>query len=180
MGLTISNSFGNEDLHQSHKLLDRLDKIADDAVRLFARNFLLQDSIPDFQDIQIETCNRCNNDCPFCPANRNNDTRKPMMMDEKLFYSIIDQLHAMDYRGTVSLFANNEPLLDGRILKFIEYARKKLPDAMHYLFTNGILLTAEKFSSLIKNLHILIIDNYDDNFEFIPSVKKILAVCPPI
>ena len=123
--------------------------------------------------------NRCNNDCPFCPANRNNDTRKPKFMDEQLFYSIIDQLRAMDYRGTISLFSNNEPLLDGRIFKFIEYAKKNLPDATHYLYTNGILLTLEKFSSLVENLHILVIDNYDDNFQLIPSVQKTFSVSPP-
>lgn len=134
--------------------------------------------MPDFQDIQIETCNRCNNDCPFCPANRNNDTRKPRFMDEELFYSIIDQLYAMDYHGTISLFSNNEPLLDGRILKFVEYARKCLPNAIHYLYTNGILLNAEKFSALVKNLDVLIIDNYDDNFQLIPSVEKTLSTAP--
>lgn len=179
MAISLSQSFGNNDLNQSHKLLDRLDKITEDSVHHFAKNFLLAESIPDFYDIQIETCNRCNNDCPFCPANRNNDTRKPRFMDEQLFYSIIDQLRAMDYRGTISLFSNNEPLLDGRILKFIEYARKNLPDATHYLYTNGILLTPEKFASLTKNLHILVIDNYDDNFQLIPSVQKTLESSPP-
>lgn len=178
MGLIFSKSFGDNDLQQSHKLLDRLDKITADSTRYFAKNFLSADTVPDFHDIQIETCNRCNNDCPFCPANRNNDTRKPTFMDEKLFYSIIDQLYAMDYHGTISLFSNNEPLLDGRILKFVEYARKRLPNAIHYLYTNGILLNAEKFSSLVKNLDVLVIDNYDDNFQLMPSVEKTLAKAP--
>lgn len=84
----------------------------------------------------------------------------------------------MDYHGTISLFSNNEPLLDGRILKFVEYARKCLPDAIHYLYTNGILLNEEKFSSLVKNLDLLVIDNYDDNFQLIPSVEKTLAKAP--
>lgn len=178
MGLSFTKSFGEDDLHQSHKLLDRLDKITADSVHHFAKNFLSAETVPDFQDIQIETCNRCNNDCPFCPANRNNDTRKPRFMDEELFYSIIDQLYAMDYHGTISLFSNNEPLLDGRILKFVEYARKRLPNAIHYLYTNGILLNAEKFSALVKNLDVLIIDNYDDNFQLIPSVEKTLSTAP--
>ena len=175
MGLSFTKSFGENDLYQSHKLLDRLDKITEDATHHFAKNFLSADTVPDFHDIQIETCNRCNNDCPFCPANRNNDTRKPTFMDEELFYSIIDQLYAMDYHGTISLFSNNEPLLDGRILKFVEYARKRLPNAVHYLYTNGILLNAEKFSALVKNLDVLVIDNYDDNFQLTPPVEKTLT-----
>lgn len=178
MGLSFSKSFGEGDFIQSHKLLDRLDKITADSVHHFAQNFLSAESVPDFQDIQIETCNRCNNDCPFCPANRNNDTRKPTFMDEELFYSIIDQLYAMDYHGTISLFSNNEPLLDGRILKFVEYTRKRLPHAVRYLYTNGILLNAEKFSALTKNLDVLVIDNYDDEFRLIPSVEKTLSTAP--
>ena len=32
MGLSFTKSFGEDDLHQSHKLLDRLDKITADSV----------------------------------------------------------------------------------------------------------------------------------------------------
>ena len=63
-------------------------------------------------------------------------------------------------------------------MKFVEYARKCLPNAIHYLYTNGILLNAEKFSALVKNLDVLIIDNYDDNFQLIPSVEKTLSTAP--
>ena len=178
MGISFSKSFGNNDINYSHKLLDRIDKVSEDSVRNFAKNFLSESTTPYFHDIQIETCNRCNNDCPFCPANRNNDTRKPKFMDEQLFYSIIDQLRAMNYRGTISLFSNNEPLLDGRIFKFIEYVKKRLPNAVNYLYTNGILLNSEKFSSLVKSLDILVIDNYDDNFQLIPPVQEVLNNLP--
>ena len=95
-------------------------------------------------------------------------------MDEALFKSIIDQLAHIDYDGVISLFSNNEPLLDNRIFDFIAHARKKLPRARHALFTNGILLDNEKFQRLIENLDSLIIDNYDDNFQFMPNVQKIL------
>lgn len=180
MGIKFTKPFGDGDLNQSHKLLDRVDKIGQDSVHHFAKNFLAAETVPDFCTIEIETQNRCNNDCPFCPVNRNNDTRKPAVMKDELFYTIIDQLRAMDYHGNISLFSNNEPLLDGRILKFIEHAKKSLPNARHTLYTNGILLDTEKFSVLVKNLDALIIDNYDDNFELIPSVKKVLDNTPPI
>lgn len=96
-------------------------------------------------------------------------------MDEELFRSIVEQLRAMDYRGRMSLYCNNEPLLDGHIFKFVEHAKKRLPNVEHFLYTNGLLLTEEKFLSLAKNLDWIVIDNYDDNFELIPPVKKILA-----
>ena len=179
MGIQFNKPFGNEDLNQSHKFLDRMDTLGQDSVRHFAKNFLSAETVTDFCTIEIETQNRCNNDCPFCPVNRNNDTRPPAVMKEEIFFTIIDQLRAMDYHGTISLFSNNEPLLDGRILKFIEHARSLLPNATHALFTNGILLDEEKFSVLVKNLNLLIVDNYDDNFELIPSVKKVLDNTPP-
>ena len=180
MGIRFTQPFGSADMNHSHKFLSRTDKVGRDSVRNFAKNFLSADTIPDFYTIEIETNNRCNNDCPFCPVNRHSDTRKPKIMDEDIFFTIIDQLRAMDYHGYISLFSNNEPLLDGRILRFIELARKILPNAQHALYTNGLLLNKEKFSALVKNLDLLIIDNYDDNLELIPSVKKVLdETLPP-
>ena len=178
MGIRFIKNDGN-DLNLSHKLLKRLDRIGRDSVNNFAKNFIKTETIPDFFTIEIETQNRCNNDCPFCPVNRNNDTRKPKVMEENLFYTIISQLRDMDYHGTISLFSNNEPLLDGRIFHFIEHAKKNLPQARHALYTNGLLLDREKFSTLLANLNLLIIDNYDDNFELIPPVRKILEAMPP-
>ena len=95
-------------------------------------------------------------------------------MDEKLFYSIIDQLRAIDYNGYISLFSNNEPLLDKRILKFVEYAKNNLPHAKHHIYTNGILLDREKFLLLAKNLDQMIIDNYDDDDKMMPHLKEII------
>lgn len=179
MGIKITKPMGDKDKNFSHKLYSRLDNVGRDSVSNFAKNFLKAETIPDFYEIEIETHNRCNNDCPFCPVNRHNDTRKPKIMDEDIFYAIIDELRVMDYHGTISLFSNNEPLLDGRILSFIEHARKTLPRARHHLYTNGLLLDKEKFSSLVKNLDLFIIDNYDDNFELIPPIKKVLDETQP-
>lgn len=179
MPLKVRQPYGRDDLNQSHKLLDRLDKSGQDIVKHFAENFLSTSPIPDFYTIEIETFNRCNNDCSFCPVNRNNDTRKPKFMDENLLYTIVEQLRAMDYCGFISLFSNNEPLLDKRIVKFVEYVKKKLPNAKKCLYTNALLMTPEIFMGLIKNLDKLIIDNYDDNFELIPSLEKVFSTVPP-
>ena len=179
MPLKVTQPLGRGDVNQPRKLLGRLDKIGQDSVKHFAENFLSASTIPDFCTIEIETCNRCNNDCPFCPANRNNDTRKPTFMDEALLYEIVDQLRAMDYRGYISLFSNNEPLLDKRIVHFVEYVKKNLPNAKNCLYTNALLMTPEIFVGLVKNLDRLIIDNYDDNFELIPSLKKVFGTVHP-
>ena len=74
---------------------------------------------PELHSIEIETVNACNNDCSFCPASKKNDTRIHRFMSEKLFKKIITELQEMQYSGVVSLFSNNEPLLDKRIFEFI-------------------------------------------------------------
>jgi len=130
-----------------------------------------------FHEICIETINRCNGTCSFCPVNKNIDTREYHLMGEELFYSIIDQLHAMNYNKTVSLHCNNEPLLDKRIYKFAEYTRNKLPNAYIVMNTNGTLLTPANFYKLVSNLDLLIIDNYNDNLKFNKDTILINDIC---
>lgn len=98
---------------------------------------------PLFKDIEIETINRCNGICGFCPVNKNEKQRPYHKMTEELFYSIIDQLAEISYNRQVALFSNNELFIDDRIICFAEYTRKKLPDAWINLYTNGTLLTEE-------------------------------------
>lgn len=125
--------------------------------------------------VEIETLNRCNNDCSFCPVNRHDDTREFHKMSENMFYNIIEQLEEISYSGEISIFSNNEPLLDNRIYDFIDYAKEKLPNAHHSIYTNGILLTEERFDRLIKSLDTLYIDNYDDNLCLRPNIEEIIT-----
>jgi radical SAM protein with 4Fe4S-binding SPASM domain len=130
-----------------------------------------------FGQIDIETINRCNGSCSFCPVNKNIDPRDFHLMDEELFHSIIDQLHEMGFSGGVYLSLNNEPLLDRRLFKFLEYARGKLPFAKLVIWTNGTLLTADKFHRLMYFLDSITIDNYNDNLELYPNIKEIYKIC---
>lgn len=130
-----------------------------------------------FQHIEIETVNRCNGLCDFCPVSKNNDTRNYFEMTDELFESIIDQLSDINYSGKIALFSNNEPLLDDKIIERHYYARKKLPNARMHLFTNGTLLTIEKFKGLIESLDELIIDNYHQELNLIKPCKEIEEYC---
>ena len=130
-----------------------------------------------FEEIDIETINRCNGLCSFCPVNKNIDTRPYHLMNETLFKSIIEQLHNLDYNKIVCLFCNNEPLLDNRIYEFAEYTRSRLPFAKIIINTNGSVLTPEKFNRLILNLDLLIVDNYNDKLELNPSIKTLVKTC---
>ena len=133
-----------------------------------------ENTLPSINTIEIETINRCNNDCSFCPVSKGNDIRIPQRMSEELFYNIINQLRDMQYSGYVSLFSNNEPLLDVRIFDFLKYAKENLPHAKHAMYTNGLLLTREKYQELVKYLDYLIIDNYSDELELLDNIKQIV------
>jgi radical SAM protein with 4Fe4S-binding SPASM domain len=72
------------------------------------------------------------------------------LMDEKLFKKIIDELADINYFGRISPHFYGEPLLDERIVDFMEYTRKKLPASNIVIFTNGDLLTIELYNRLIN------------------------------
>ena len=135
------------------------------------------DKLPLFTSVEVETINRCNGVCSFCPINSKVDPREKKIMSKELFYSIVDQLADLNYSGRFSTFSNNEPLLDDRIIEFNQYARKRLPKAKFHLYTNGTLLTLDKFKALIEELDELIIDNYQQDLKLIGPCKEIEKYC---
>ena len=126
-----------------------------------------------FNKVEIETISRCNNVCEFCPVNKNSDTRPFAMMDEELFKVIIDQLADLKYDSCIALFSNNEPLLDKRLISFAEYARKKLPDNFMYIYTNGLLLSRELLTELLKYFDHIYINNYSSEKKLNPPIYDI-------
>ncbi|MFI5361382.1 MAG: radical SAM protein [Elusimicrobiota bacterium] len=132
---------------------------------------------PLFHHIEIETINRCNAACSFCPVSRGHDERTYRLMDQELFVSIVGQLKELAYCGSVGLFSNNEPLLDKRIVDFARLAKESLPGAHIFLMTNGLLLTTDLLDSLMPHLDELHIDNYDDRLMLTEPAEKIRAYC---
>lgn len=130
-----------------------------------------------FDHVEIETVNRCNGSCDFCPVSKNRDPREYKKMTEELFQNIIGQLADMNYSGKLALFSNNEPFLDEDILERHQYARNMLPNARMHLFTNGTLLTLYKFKELVQYLDELIIDNYQQELKLIKPCEEIAAYC---
>ncbi len=138
---------------------------------------IIKDDVPLFKLVEIETINRCNGVCEFCPVNAKDDPREKHIMSEELFYNIINQLEEMDYSGRISLFSNNEPFLDNRILMFSKYMREHLPHARIHMFTNGTLLDLDKFKAIIPYLDELIIDNYTQDLHLIKNSEDIKNYC---
>ena len=96
-------------------------------------------------EVRIETINSCNSTCSFCPMNiysPETKDRKVVKMDESLFKKIIAELISVKYEGMIKFYTENEPLLDKRIVEFVQYANDNLPNLKGIqIDTNGLLLT---------------------------------------
>lgn len=141
------------------------------------------DNLPLFSYIELETFAKCNNDCAFCPVNIKADPRDHKKMSEELFHKIIDDLAGLNYQGKLGLYSNNEPFLDIRIEEFAKYAREKLPNAYLFIYTNGTVLTRERFFNIIDSLDFLMIDNYSYDNELIKpviAIKELLEERPEL
>ena len=123
--------------------------------------------------VEIETHNRCNGDCSFCPVSVGNDIREYKRMSEELFTKIINDFANINYDGMFSLYSNNECLLDKRMPMFFKMAKEKLPNAYHIIFTNGSVLTVDLLKEIFPYLDAIGIDNYNDNYELNPNVRKV-------
>ncbi len=116
-----------------------------------------------FSTTNIETYGFCNRKCKFCFNNDRFPNRDEGIMDETLYYKIIDEFSSLHYTGRISPQFYGEPLLDKRIVKFIAYARKKNPFAYIKFASNGDKLTEELLVELINNgLGKIYITNYND------------------
>lgn len=135
--------------------------------------FLGSEETPQPLIVNLETVNRCNSTCAFCTANRNAEKRPYKMMEEGLFKSIIDQLAEWGYKGHLTLYGNNEPFIDPRIVEFHKYCREKLPESFIFLSTNGLLLTVDKVKEVIPYVNQLIINNYCRDMKLHDNVQEI-------
>lgn len=126
--------------------VERIDDIYIDDINSISK--ILDFGVPCLNNIQIETTSICNLNCEYCP----NSTvgREQAFMEPEMYYRIIDSLHEYlpDYSGTLSPHFYGEPLIDKRLEQFIAYSRKKLPGSVIELYTNGELLTIDRYLAL--------------------------------
>lgn len=135
--------------------------------------FMNSDPVPHPNVVNLETINRCNSTCEFCTANKNAEKRPYARMEESLYYSIIDQLRDWGYKGHLTLYGNNEPWLDTRIVEFHKYAREQLPESFIFMSTNGLLLDVEKVKTIVPYVNQLIINNYCLDMKLHDNIKVI-------
>lgn len=154
--------------HSKRKVFNCIQSLIGEKLNLKREEYLVKKfrdyfktSSPLFYQIQIETCSFCNETCSFCPANINQDIRGENFISEKIFEKILDDLTKLKFRGLISLFNNNEPLIDKRLEKFISLCKRKVPEAKTEIMTNGKLLSYDRFVSLYNvGIDSISIDNY--------------------
>lgn len=116
-----------------------------------------------FSSTNIETYGYCNRKCWFCFNSDHLPNRDVGIMDESLFYKIIDELGEMHFAGRISPHFYGEVLLDSRIVDFVLYARKRNPYSRIRFSTNGDILTEKLLLELVENgLDKVLVTNYDD------------------
>ena len=135
--------------------------------------FMGKEEAPHPLIVNIETINRCNSNCAFCTANKYAEKRPYKRMEDDMFYGIIDQLADWGYKGHLTLYGNNEPWLDTRIVEFHKYCREKLPDSFIFMSTNGLILDVDKVKSVLPYVDQLIINNYCEDMKLHDNVQVI-------
>ncbi|MBI5055371.1 MAG: radical SAM/SPASM domain-containing protein [Nitrospirae bacterium] len=163
----------------SKRLLERLHHIKkrDHLVRHELQDILTpafqKKEPPLFYHVQFETVSICNNDCSFCPMNRRLRKREYKEADWEVISRLGSELQSCSFDGVLSLFNNNEPLIDKRLPEIVAFFRTKIPKASIRILTNGILINMKIVEQLIQaGMNQIGINNYNDKNKFIPSIRK--------
>ena len=99
--------------------------------------------------VALETTTECTRKCAYCPPHHAMAVPKLKMAPE-IFRSILASLAAHDYAGSIFFSLYGESLADDRLEAWLAEARGKVPGARLVVFTNGDLLTVERYLSLKK------------------------------
>ncbi len=102
-----------------------------------------------FSCLEIEINSQCNRSCSYCP-NSVSKRKEEGEMKPELFLKIMTDLQAISYAGSLSFQFYNEPLLALKLDWFVETARSYLPRSKFLLYSNGTLLTIDRFRTLRK------------------------------
>ena len=122
-----------------------------------------QNAVPLFSVVHLETVSMCNSRCSFCAAGVQFGNMSNRKMPDELVEKVLGELAELRYRGRISFYCNNEPLLDQRMTAFVRRAKERVPGAEVELKTNGIRLTVAKARELLDaGVDLLILNDYTE------------------
>ncbi|HCC48876.1 MAG TPA: hypothetical protein DEQ38_12280 [Elusimicrobia bacterium] len=97
--------------------------------------------------VALETTTACTRNCPYCPPH-SNMAIPPLKMSREIFTRAVSSLGARGYAGDIFFSLYGESLADDRLGSLLAEAKAAAPAARLVVFTNGDLLTVERFLSL--------------------------------
>jgi radical SAM protein with 4Fe4S-binding SPASM domain len=129
-----------------------------------------------FNAVEIEINHGCNMACSYCP-NSVDDRIEKGQMPAVVYSKIISELKSINYSGRISYSFYNEPMLSAQLEEYVALARQELPDVSIEIYSNGTLLTSERFRKLIKcGVTKFIITKHEDvnsNYEFDKTLNEL-------
>ena len=152
------------------------------------------------KSILIETYSLCQGECKFCPYKELRSGKEQTMLTTEKFLELLYEISQYGI-SRLTLFNNNEPLLDKRIYGFVKVSREMLPNVEIGLSSNGRAITKDVLYRLIgSNLSTLyisipcvnredyknVMDVYPDRlFELLDSIEdekllKMVRIAVPI
>jgi radical SAM protein with 4Fe4S-binding SPASM domain len=117
-----------------------------------------------FRIVLLETVRACTRKCPFCAFGlQRPHPQLGQNMPQEILRKIAAELRLMSFRGRISPYGINEPLLDERIVDIVHLFRSSCPDAFISITSNGDLLDEKLYAELVKaGLDRLALSVYDD------------------
>lgn len=104
-----------------------------------------------FQVVEIEVSLRCNLKCSYCPQSYNWFRGPEHKMETQRFLKIVSELKELNFAGRLSFHMYNEPLLRKDLSHLVRIARESLPLAWLVIYTNGDILTDDRYTELIES-----------------------------
>lgn len=127
------------------------------------------------KSVLIETYNLCQGECKFCPYKELRSGEEPVLLSTNKYKDLINEISKYEITR-LTLFNNNEPLLDKRIYDFVSMAYELMPEAEIGLSSNGRVVTEEVLNRLsdshLTTLYISIPCVDRDNY------KEVMGVYP--
>jgi len=132
--------------------------------------------IDEFKVIEIETYHGCNLNCWSCPNSR--IEKHGELMEEKVYFKIMDDLKKINFKGRISPYDFNEPTLDKRLPEWIRRTREMFPGNNIMIGSNGVAIDQDYVRMLFsKGLsQILITCYFEETYNKFKSMEDGIKV----
>lgn len=101
------------------------------------------------RNVQIQTTSICNGHCTICPYHGSEVARTAKVMDDYIFYDIIDSLKGVRIKK-LAMYMQAEPFTDELVLGRVLWAMQHVEADMAELSTNCLLLNNDLIDKIVN------------------------------